>query len=987
MPRPRPRFVVVDTETTGLDPQGDRIIDIGAVRLDADLAVTDRFTTLVDPEIPIPLFVARLTGISDADVAGAPGIADALAGLREFAGDATLVGHNAAFDREHLAAAARRSGTPPLSGAWFDTLEAALLLFPELDRHALPVLVEELGLSWPAHRALPDAEATAAVLARLARRAASLADVERRLLESVSWAPLPVLDACAAAPEEAPPPLVADEPPEGPGPLAILPVKSDAWRPELGGDGDEATPGLAGRLPGFRRRAGQVAYADAAAHIFKRGGIGVFEAGTGMGKSLGYLLPAAYAGAANGRRILVSTKTKALQRQLARTELPLVAAGLPPGWRWALLMGRENYLCRRRMDEAVAAEAESLPDPDRTLALAYLVGRARRGDVDLSALPYRATQVLPALSDLARELRSSRATCLGRYCPARRGCYWRLARARAEAAHLVCVNHALLLSGRDTLPAFDDVVIDEAHLLYHEATEAFSDRVDARSVEQLLGDLRGRHRQRPLPQRLRVAARRLPPDEARFLVAAADACERAAEEAPALSRALGDAIAALASAAARTAQDAEGGGRQADEYTTTVWFTPGLRDQPEHDVFLVHAGLLAESLARLATAASAGAESLPEEHREHAALVALSDDAAVGGGAARRTARGRRSGDGRLGRARERDPDHGRRAALGAHPLAGHPGAGHPRDPLGPAAQRRAHERHAHRGRLVRLLPRHDGADRRRRRARAGVPVAVRLPPPGGARARARPGRRLAAGRAGRAPGRPPQGIAAVTGGRTLALFTNKRDMHRVAAAVGEHVEDDGVLVLAQGLHGSAASLADEFRTHPETILLGVDTLWTGQDFPGDALTCLVIAKLPFPRLDPLFRARRRACEEAGERWFERFYLPEAVLKFRQGFGRLIRTESDAGVIVVLDHRLTQKAYRRDFLASLPEMDVVEAAPAEVAAVVEYHLRRLTAPVGDSRARLTYFSSLPVPLASRGPTRLTSRALVFLPQWGQVSFL
>ena len=89
--------------------------------------------------------------------------------------------------------------------------------------------------------------------------------------------------------------------------------------------------------------------------------------------------------------------------------------------------------------------------------------------------------------------------------------------------------------------------------------------------------------------------------------------------------------------------------------------------------------------------------------------------------------------------------------------------------------------------------------------------------------------------------------IAAVTGGRTLALFTNKRDMHRVAAAVGEHVEDDGVLVLAQGLHGSAASLAEEFRTHPETILLGVDTLWTGQDFPGDALTCLVIAKLPFP--------------------------------------------------------------------------------------------------------------------------------------------
>ena len=99
--------------------------------------------------MPIPLFVSRLTGIEDADLAGAPRMRRRWPALWEFAGDATLVGHNAAFDREHLAAAARRSGTPPLGAAWFDTLEAALLLFPELDRHALPVLVEELGLEWP----------------------------------------------------------------------------------------------------------------------------------------------------------------------------------------------------------------------------------------------------------------------------------------------------------------------------------------------------------------------------------------------------------------------------------------------------------------------------------------------------------------------------------------------------------------------------------------------------------------------------------------------------------------------------------------------------------------------------------------------------------------------------------------------------------------------------------------------------------------------
>jgi DNA polymerase III epsilon subunit family exonuclease len=946
MPAARPHFVVVDTETTGLDPLTDRIIDVGAVRLDEDLAVVDRFTTLVDPGLPVPLFVSRLTGITDADVAGAPSAGEALELLREFAGDALLVGHNAAFDREMLAAAARRNGAAPLGAAWFDTLEAALLLFPELDRHALPVLVEEFGLDRPAHRALPDAEATAEVLGRLACRAAGLADVERGLLQRVNWAPLAVLDACRATPDQAPPPLVADEPPEGPGPLAVLPVASDGWRAELdGGDLDE--PGLAGRLAGFRRRPGQVEYAEATAHMFERGGVAVFEAGTGMGKSLGYLLPAAFAGAAGGRRIVVSTKTKALQRQLARAELPLVAESLPPGWRWALLMGRENYLCRRRLDEAVANEAESLPDPDRALALAYLAGRARRGDVDLSALPYRASLVLPALPDLARELKSSRATCLGRFCPARRRCHWRLARSRAEAAHLVCVNHALLLSGRETLPAFEDVVIDEAHLLYHEATEAFSDRVDSLSVDQLLGDLRGRHRQRALPQRLRAAARKLPPDESRALVAAADACERGAEEAPALSRAVGESVAALAAAASRAGQDGEGGpdsdGRRNDQYTTTVWLTAGLRDLPEHDRFLVDAGLLAESLGRLSMAAAGGAEVLPEGHREHAALLTLSDDAAAAaellgdvpeGGGPETVAWAELEGAARslpgaprwaltrapvtpAGGLREILWERLRSAVLTSATLTVAGSFAYFREMTGLTGEVDARER---------VFP--SPFDYHRQA------VLVLEHDPGGAwrpdDLAARQGERL-------------KDIAEVTGGRTLALFTNKRDMHRVAAAVGEHVEDDGVLVLAQGLHGSAATLAEEFRLHPETILLGVDTLWTGQDFPGDALTCLVIAKLPFPRLDPLFRARRRACEEAGERWFERFYLPEAVLKFRQGFGRLIRTESDSGVIVVLDHRLTQKTYRKDFLASLPEMEVVEAAPAGVAAAVEYHLRRLTA--------------------------------------------
>ena len=231
MPAAPPQLIVLDTETTGLDPHGDRVIDIGAVRLGPDLEVQERFVTLVDPGLPIPLYITRLVGITDGDVRGAPGFAEAFGALVEFVGDAVLVGHNAAFDREHLAAGARRAGLGTLANDWFDTLEAALLLYPELDRHALAILAAEFGIERRAHRALPDAETTAEVLRRLSARAAALGAAERRLLEAVHWAPLDLLDRFHVTPEEAPPALVADEPRGGAQgcQLTILPVQAGAW--------------------------------------------------------------------------------------------------------------------------------------------------------------------------------------------------------------------------------------------------------------------------------------------------------------------------------------------------------------------------------------------------------------------------------------------------------------------------------------------------------------------------------------------------------------------------------------------------------------------------------------------------------------------------------------------------------------------------------------------------------------------------------------
>ena len=978
MSRPQLSFVVVDTETTGLDPARDRVIEIGALRLDERLRETARFTSLVHAGVSVPLAITRLTGIGDADLQDAPPPAEVLAAFGAFAGGSVLVGHNAAFDRGHLEAAARRAGLPCLANDWFDTLDAALLLLPEHDRHALPLLSAALGFKDASHRALPDAEATAALLRRLASRAAGLGAEERHLLETVRWPPLSLLDRIGAAPDDAPQPLVADEPdPATRGArLTPLPCEPDAWRAEFaatpegeasgardvqaGPPDDVVDPprrGLAARLPGYRPRQGQVTMAGAVAAVLDHGGVGLFEAGTGMGKSLAYLLPAAFAGASAGTRIVVSTKTKALQRQLAAHELPLVAEALPAGWRWAVLMGRENYLCRRRLDEAVQTESAALPDEARALALAYLVGRARRGEVDLSALPFRAQQELPALAELARELRSSRATCLGRHCPARRLCHWRLARARAEAAHLVCVNHALLLTGRDALPPFELVVVDEAHLLPTEATSAFSESVDWWTLELLARALRGPGRQRPLGARLEALARRAARDQAQALRAARDATDRLLDDLPQLGRAIGEALVRIVS----SADDANDAGRApADEsvgrrrpptpadYNLTAWLTPGLREDPSWDALADATGVLAARLGAVVAAATDAAAVLPEEHRERQALLSLAEDA---GRAAAMLV--------------ELPETRGADVVLWAEIEAATVASSGPRwtltrTPLTPAPDVREALWDRLRGAVLTSATLTVGGSFAYFREMTGLTADVEVreevfaSPFDYARQAVLvlehdPDSAWRPAELAERQGERLKRLAEVTGGRTLALFTNKRDMHRVASAVGAHVEDDGVLVLAQGMHGSAAAVAEEFRAHPETILLGVDTLWTGQDFPGDTLVCLVIAKLPFPRQDPLVQARRQACLEVGVDWFRRFYLPEAVLKFRQGFGRLIRTESDVGVVVVLDHRLTQKTYRRDFVESLPSVPVVEAAPAEVPAVVAAHLRRLRPAADDDQ--------------------------------------
>jgi DNA polymerase-3 subunit epsilon/ATP-dependent DNA helicase DinG len=169
--------------------------------------------------------------------------------------------------------------------------------------------------------------------------------------------------------------------------------------------------------------------------------------------------------------------------------------------------------------------------------------------------------------------------------------------------------------------------------------------------------------------------------------------------------------------------------------------------------------------------------------------------------------------------------------------------------------------------------------------------------------------------------------LCRATGGRTLALFTSASALRATHAAIQSPLSQAGILVLGQGIDGSAKQLLETLKTNPRTVLLGTSSFWEGVDVMGSSLSLLVIARLPFAvPTDPVFEARAERYQDS----FSQYTLPQAVLRFKQGFGRLIRSHRDRGVVVVVDSRLHSRPYGRAFLDSLPRCKVKQGLTREL---------------------------------------------------------
>ncbi len=916
-------YVAVDIETTGFNPSKDAIIEVAAITFRGN-GIVDEFSSLVYPQRDIPPEITRLTGITQEMVEDAPGMFQVRSQLRSHLSNRVLVGHNVDFDiafmqEERLAIGNHR----------IDTLTLASILVPEAGRFGLNSLAVFLMLALPeggqAHRAREDAELTIELFLALRERAMQipLAQLDElvRTGQRIGWPETLFFEEIlserarnAFAGEELrqrgrlprlfKPPKLEGRTVVAQDDIVLLDEEMVAGMIQPGGNFSQV-------FEGFEYRPEQEEMTVAVAQAFNHGDHVLIEAGTGTGKSIGYLLPAAFWAVENGRRVVISTNTINLQDQLINKDIPELQKSLPFELRAAVRKGRSNYICTRLFQQMRRSGPSSADEMVLFARILLWLSKTETGDV--AEIPLRSPGERLAWSRLNGE----NAVCTLEQCATER-CPLNLARQRAEQAHIVIVNHALLLSDvanqNHVLPSFMDLIVDEAHHLESAVTSGLSFRADKRFLETVLDDI-SKPRSGLLFDMQKRLGTVLP--------------EHVSGE--------------LENFSARMRQEAQEATIRLEEFFTSVEFflrdlvqarsqfaqqirlTDAVRIQPNYDEIEIswadlntHLKVIDKYFDKLASFLADISENYDIEDEEEMRAALLTN------GRALKEAREN------LDQIISTPVDEmiywvemfKDRVSLHAAPLH-----------VGPLV-----EQHIFKEKETVILtsatlrtadPSSYGeADFNYLRERlhavdanelaVGSPFDYKnntllylptdIPEPN------QPGYQQSVEQA-------IVDVARALGGRTMVLFTSYAQLRQTAQAIEGLLSASDITLLAQFQGSSRQQLLAQFKQPDRrAVLLGTRSFWEGVDVPGPALQALLIAKLPFDvPSDPIFAAR----SEGFDSPFFEYSIPEAVLRFRQGFGRLIRRKSDEGVVVVLDKRVLTKRYGQSFLEALPEATVL----------------------------------------------------------------
>jgi len=926
-------YVSLDLETTGLNPETDVITEIAAVKFEGN-TVVDTFHSLINPHRSIPYYIQQMCGIKQEEVDAAPDLSSVASDLKFFLGVHPLIGHNIAFDISFLSENGIR-----LSNPTYDTYELATIFLPNLSDYSLAGVARHFAYNYDFHRALADAEAAKDVFIAVLELASKfsledIAEIEHlvsgtgmsleMLLDDIKR--LKALTAFAANSQgggmtaEGTQVFTKVSPLTPKHEKAVIDIaklddilKSDGTLPKT--------------FDNYEYRTQQVDMMRAVARAFNDSEHLLLEAGTGTGKSIAYLLPSITYSDHNTAHVVISTNTINLQEQLLSKDIPQLLCALGANIKAVQLKGRSNYLCRRRFN--MLRHSFGLSHDEIRLILRILTWLRTTISGDRAELNLGAKQDY-GWSRVCAQVEN----CLFSNCPyLKKGiCFLQQARQAAESAHIIVINHALLLSdvasGGNVLPQYRHIIIDEAHHLEDEATRQFGFKLTQRMtidlLDQISQDVGGQHYIGVLHQinaglvgsglsstaqkeavglveavRVKVERARARIDE--FFIVFRDFIELHTQDEYNRNNRYAKQVRITRDVKAQPGwykveaacenlilvlkEMVEG----LNKLLPTFDQLPGDTDT-DYETFMMEITSIIESCAELADKLKQSIFSIDTDYIHWVTLMIKEGSISLEGAPL--------SVAGLLWTSIFSQKD---TVVLTSATLSTEGTFGYIKERLGL-------------GYVSELIL--DAPFDYKSAAMVYVPSDVPEPNQRGYQ---------------QALEKIIVEVCGSTRGRTLILFTSHAALQTTHAAIRSALERESIVVLGQGIDGSPKRLLEYFKTHRNSVLLGAASFWEGVDVVGDALILLVLVRLPFNvPTDPVFAARSETFDDS----FSQYALPQAILRFKQGFGRLIRSRNDKGAMIVLDKRIKSKRYGTSFLNSLPSVAMVSGLSKDLSRVV-----------------------------------------------------